>query len=50
MSKLKSVIIDVTEEYGRGTSIFKIADMFELDVDDVQDIILKYYDPTYVKF
>jgi hypothetical protein len=44
VSKLKSLIIDVTEEYGRGTSVFKIADMYDLCVDEVQDIILKYYD------
>jgi hypothetical protein len=46
--KLKSLIIDITEEYGRGTSVFKIADMFDLCVDEVQEIILKYYDSALV--
>jgi alanyl-tRNA synthetase len=44
MGKLKSLIIDITEDYARGASIFKLADTYDLPVDEVQEIIAKFYD------
>ena len=44
MGKLKSLIIDITDDYARGTSIFKLADAYDLPVDEVQEIIAKFYE------
>ena len=43
MSRMKSLIIDVIDDYSRGTSEFKMAERYDLSVDDVIGIIEKYY-------
>lgn len=43
MSRMKSLIIDVIDDYSRGTSEFKIAEKYDLSVDDVVGIIENYY-------
>jgi uncharacterized protein (DUF433 family) len=43
MSKMKSLIIDVIDDYSRGDSEFKLAEKYDLSVDDVVSIIENYY-------
>jgi hypothetical protein len=43
MSKMKSLIIDVIDDYSRGDSEFKLAEKYDLSVDDVVGIIEQYY-------
>jgi hypothetical protein len=43
MSKMKSLIIDVIDDYSRGDSEFKLAEKYDLSVDDVINIIEQYY-------
>jgi uncharacterized protein (DUF433 family) len=43
MSKLKSLIIDVIDDYSRGDSEFKLAEKYDLSVDDIINIIEQYY-------
>jgi len=44
MGKLKNLIIDITEDYARGDSIFKLAERYDLPVDEVKEIIARFYD------
>ena len=44
MGYFKNVIIDIVDDYARGESTSKLADKYDLPEDDIQDIILKYYD------
>ena len=40
---MKSLIIDVIDDYSRGDSEFKLAEKYDLSVDDVVSIIENYY-------
>lgn len=43
MGLMKNMIIDVIDDYSRGSSEFKIAEKYDLSVDDVVGIIENYY-------
>ena len=43
MGLMKNMIIDVIDDYSRGDSEFKIAEKYDLSVDDVVGIIENYY-------
>lgn len=43
MSRMKSLIIDVIDDYSRGYSEFKLAEKYDLSVDDVVGIIERHY-------
>jgi hypothetical protein len=43
MGLMKSMIIDVIDDYSRGDSEFKLAEKYDLSVDDVVGIIENYF-------
>ena len=43
MSYMKALVLDIIEEYGRGTDEFDLAEKFDLPLDTVVDIIEQYY-------
>ena len=43
MGLMKNMIIDIIDDYSRGDSEFKLAEKYDLSVDDVVGIIENYF-------